>query len=52
MEYKLIVYVLVGLVALYVGLRLFGQYVFNKLVQAELDHVVASEDYKVKSRYE
>lgn len=52
MEYKIIGYVLIGLLALYLGVRLLGQYAFRKLVQAELDHVVTSDDYKVKGRYE
>ncbi|VVB81281.1 Uncharacterised protein [uncultured archaeon] len=52
MEYKIIAFVAGGLIALYIAIRLLGQYAFGRLVNAELSHVVHGAEHKVKGRYE
>ena len=51
MDYRIFVYAGIGLVALYVAIRLLGQYAFGRLVNAELGHVLNAEEHKVKGRY-
>ncbi len=52
MDYRFIAYGMIGLVVLYVALRLFGQYAFGKLVNTELSHVLNAEEHKVKGKYD
>lgn len=52
MEYKIIGYILLGLLGLYVAFRMLGQYAVNKLIRSEMEHVVVSDKFKVKGRYE
>ncbi|MBW2970479.1 hypothetical protein KY319_05135 [Candidatus Woesearchaeota archaeon] len=52
MEYKIIGYVLLGLLGLYVAFRMLGQYAFSKLIKSEIEHVVDSDKFKVKGRFE
>jgi len=51
-EYRTVGYIALALITIYIALRMFGQHAINKLVKAELDHVVHSDKYKVKGRYE
>ena len=52
MEYKIIAFVAGGLIALYLAVRLLGQYAFGRLVDAELSQVIHGDEHKVKGRYE
>jgi hypothetical protein len=52
MEYKIIAFVAGGLIALYIAVRLLGQYAFGRLIDAELGHVLNADEHKVKGRYE
>lgn len=52
MDYEVISYVAFGVLAVYIAIRLFGQRTVNKLVQDELNHVMNSDEHKVKGRYE
>ena len=51
MEYKIIAFVAGGLIALYLAVRLLGQYAFGRLVDAEFSHVLNADEHKVKGRY-
>ena len=49
---KVYAYVALGLLAIYVGLRLFGQWTINKLVRAEFEHVLNHDEHKIKGKFE
>jgi hypothetical protein len=51
MEYKIIAYAAIALVAIYVAIKLAGQWAINKVVQAEFEHVLNNEEHKVKGRF-
>lgn len=52
MEYDIIVYAGIGLIAVYIAIRLAGQRLVNKLVRAEFEQVLNSEEHKVKGRFQ
>jgi len=52
MEYKIYLYIAMGLIGIYVAMRMAGQWAVNKLVQAELESVLNNDENKVKGRYE
>lgn len=52
MEYKILGYIALGLLGVYIGFKLLGQYAINKLIRAEFDHVINSNEHKVKGRYD
>jgi hypothetical protein len=51
MDYRAIGYVALGLLALYLALRLMERYALQKIVQVEYEHVLNSDEHKVKGRY-
>ncbi|MCX6708857.1 MAG: hypothetical protein NTW67_04405 [Candidatus Woesearchaeota archaeon] len=51
MDYRILAYVGIGLIALYLAVRLLGQYAFGRLVDAEFSHVLNADEHKVKGRY-
>ena len=51
-EYKIYAYVAVGLLALYLAIRLAGQHTIKKLIRAEYEHVLHGEEHKVKGKFE
>ncbi len=51
-EYKTIGYIALGTLAAYITLRVMGQRAINKLINAELEHVINHKDHKVKGKYE
>ena len=51
-EYKIYAYIAIGLLALYLAIRIAGQRAIKKLIRAEYEHVLHSEEHKVKGRYE
>ncbi len=52
MEYKIIGYIALALIAVYIALRMAGQWAIKKLIRAEFEHVLNSEEHKVKGRYD
>ncbi len=50
-EYKTIGYIAIGLIAIYFAVRIAGQMAIRKLIRAEFDHVVNSDEHKVKGRF-
>ncbi|MBS3148401.1 hypothetical protein J4219_05935 [Candidatus Woesearchaeota archaeon] len=52
MEYNYLVYGGFALLFLYLGLRVAGTLAFSKLVSDEFDHIIASDEHKVKGRFE
>jgi hypothetical protein len=51
MDYRAIGYIALGMLALYITLRLMERYALRKLVQVEYEHVLNSDEHKVKGRY-
>ena len=51
-DYKIYAYIGTALIAIYLAVRIFGQMAVNKLVRAEVEQVLTSEENKVKGRYE
>jgi len=49
---EMIAYPALGLAAMYFIFRLAGQFAFGKLVKDEYAHIVASDEHKVKGRYQ
>ena len=52
MDYRIYGIIGIALAAVYLGVRLFGQMTFRKLVNAEVEHVLTSDEHKVKGRYQ
>ena len=52
MDYKIYGYIALALLAVYLGLRMAGQFAVKKLIRAEFEHVLHGEEHKVKGRYE
>lgn len=52
MDFKIIGYVALALIGLWMALRIIGQRAINKLIENEFDHVVHSDKHKVKGRFE
>jgi hypothetical protein len=52
MEYKIIAYIALTLLAVYIIVRAMGEIALKKLIRTELDHVVNSEEHKVKGKYQ
>lgn len=52
MDYRAIGYIALGMLALYIALRLMERYALRKLVQVEYEHVLNSDEHKVKGRYQ
>ena len=52
MEYKILAYAALALLAVYFAMRMAGQWAVKKLIRAEFEHVIHSEEHKVKGRYE
>ncbi len=53
MDYKVMVYAVVGVfAAVYIICRLLGRLAIKKLIRTEYEHVLNSEEHKVKGRYE
>jgi len=51
-DYKIYGIIALGLLAIYVALKLAGQWAVNKLIRAEFEHVLNHKEHKVKGRYE
>ncbi len=51
MDHRIIGYVALGLLVIYLALRFMEQYAFKKIVRAEVEHVLNSDEHKVKGRY-
>jgi hypothetical protein len=51
MDYRTIGYIALGMLALYMTLRLIERYALRKVVQVEYEHVLNSDEHKVKGRY-
>jgi hypothetical protein len=52
MEYKILGITVIVLAAIYVAIRLAGQWAFSKLIKTEFEHVLNHEEHKVKGRYD
>ena len=52
MEYKILAYTAVALFAVYFLMRLAEQWAVKKLIRAEFEHVIHSDEHKVKGRYQ
>ena len=52
MDYKIYGYIALGLIAVYLAIRLAGQWAINKLIRTEFEHVLNSKEHKVKGRFE
>ena len=50
-DYKIYAFVGAALIAIYLAMRIFGQMAFNKLVRAEVEQVLTSDENKVKGRF-
>lgn len=51
MDYNAIGYVALGLLAIYLTLRFMEQYAFKKIARTEVEHILNSDEHKVKGRY-
>ena len=51
-EYKTLTYIVIGLLGLYLAFRIAEQRLINKIVRAELEHVIKSNEHKVKGRFQ
>lgn len=52
MEYNYLVYGGFALLFFYLVLRVLGTLAFTKLVNDEFEHIIASDEHKVKGRFE
>ena len=52
MEYKILTYIALALIAIYILIRASGEWAVKKLIRAEYEHVLNSEEHKVKGRYQ
>ncbi|MEM3154398.1 MAG: hypothetical protein QW165_02395 [Candidatus Woesearchaeota archaeon] len=52
MDYRIIGYVALGMLALYIGFCLMERYALRKLAQMEYERILNSDEHKVKGRYE
>ena len=50
-DYKMYAVIGTALIAIYLTIRIFGQMAFNKLVRAEVEQVLTSDENKVKGRF-
>jgi len=52
MDYRIIGYVALGVLALFIVRRLTIRWLINKFIRAEMNHVLNHPDFKVKGRFE
>ncbi len=53
MDYNVMAYAVVGVfAAVYIIYRLLGQLAVRKLIRTEYEHVLNSEEHKVKGKFE
>jgi len=52
MEYKLVLFAASAIIALIIARRLLTRWVFNKLVNSEMNYVLNHPNCKVKGRFE
>lgn len=51
-ELRIVGYVALGLIAIYVSLRLLAERAVKRLIRSELDSVVSGDEFKTKGRFE
>jgi len=52
METKIIAYIALALLVIYLAMRFMEQYAFKKIVRAEVEHVLNSDEHKVKGKFQ
>jgi|GEM_PF-3841663 len=51
-ELKIAGYIAIGVLVLYAGLRFITERAIRRIVKTELDSVIESDNFKVKSKFE
>lgn len=52
MDYKIIWYITIGIVAFLILRRIVVNWAINKLVRTEFEHVLNNDEFKVKGRFQ
>lgn len=50
-DYKIYAFIGATLIVIYLAMRIFGQMAVNKLVRAEIEQVLTSDEHKTKGRF-
>ncbi len=50
-DYKIYAFVGAALIAIYLAVRIFEQIAANKIVRAEIEQVLTSDEHKAKGRF-